>query len=163
MAVTPIYRRIMLEVEARRLALGLPMEKFSDWAGIAERSYPKYLHADTPSGRQASWEVLQVILNALYPGGFEIVIKPKPGAVISEHDMKAELLKLRARANPKTHRELMSEYARKAKFENRQRARMRLSKRQRKKIARMGGIERARRARELRNVGSLKPVEDGSA
>lgn len=152
MAVTAIYRQIMLEVEARRLALGLPMEKFSDWAGVPERYYPKALLPDTPSGRQASWETLQTIIDALFPQGFEVVIKSKPGNVIGAKDMKAELLKLRERANPKTHRELMSEYARKATFENRQRGRMKLSKRQRRKAAKIAALERWRRVRELKKT-----------
>ena len=97
MAVTPLYRSIMIEVERRRLDLGLPQEKFGEWAGIADRSYAKYLHADAPSGRQATWETLQVICDALFPDGFKITIEAAPGAVIRPKDMKARLLGLRER------------------------------------------------------------------
>lgn len=109
MAVTSIYRAIMLECEQRRIALGLPMERMSEWMGISDRSYPKYLNADTPSGRQAQWPTLQTIIDALYPHGFEVIIKPKPGAVIGPDDMKAARLELRARENPVLMREIMAQ------------------------------------------------------
>lgn len=108
MAVTSIYRALMLEVEARRVALGIPQEKFSEWAGLPDRYFPKALHADTPSGRQASWESLQRIIDALFPHGFDVIVRAKPGQVISATDMKARILAIRERENPETHREIMA-------------------------------------------------------
>lgn len=105
--VTAIYRSIMLEVERRRHAVGFPMEKFSDYAGLPERYYPKALHADTPSGRQAQWGTLQVIIDALFPHGFDVTITPKPGQIMTEDSLKAKLLHLQAAKDPKSQRELM--------------------------------------------------------
>jgi hypothetical protein len=109
----PIYRAIMLEVERRRLALGLPMEKFSEYAGLCDRFYPKALFSDTPSGRQVQWGTLQVIIDALFPHGFDLEIRAKPGAVISANNLKAKLLQLKATADPKSQRQLMRELGRK--------------------------------------------------
>lgn len=108
-APVAIYRAIMLEVERRRMALGLPMEKFSEYAGLPERYYAKALHADQPSGRQAQWGTLQTIVDALFPGGFDVEIRPKPGQPMTCDGLKARLLQLRASVDPKSQRELMRE------------------------------------------------------
>lgn len=163
MAVTAIYRAIMLEVESRRLALGFPMERFSEWAGLPDRYYPKALMADTPSGRQASWETLQTIVDALFPHGFDLIIKAKPGKVIGASDMKAQILQLREAANPQTRRERMAEIGRRATFESRQLGRLKLTKRQRKKIARMAAIARWQKKREARAAPLPQPVDASSA
>lgn len=104
---TPIFRAIMLECERRRVALGFPMEKFSEYAGLPERYYPKALHADLPSGRQAQWGTLQIIVDALFPTGFDVEIRAHPGAPMDYVSLKAQLLQLRARHDPRTQRELM--------------------------------------------------------
>jgi len=110
---TPIYRAIMLEIERRRVALGFPMEKFSEYAGVPDRYFPKALHADQPSGRQAQWGTLQVIVDALFPHGFDLEIRPRPGAVMSADNLKAKLLQLKANIDPRSQRELMRELGRK--------------------------------------------------
>lgn len=107
--VTAIYRSIMLEIERRRHAVGFPMEKFSEYAGLPERYYPKALHADTPSGRQAQWGTLQIIVEALFPHGFDVTITPKPGQIMTEDSLKAKLLHLQAAKDPKSQRQLMAE------------------------------------------------------
>jgi hypothetical protein len=110
---TGIYRAVMLECERRRASLGLPMEKFDEYAGLSERYYAKALHADAPSGRQAQWGTLQVIVDALFPAGFDLEIKPRPGLVITADNLKAKLLQLKAIKDPKAQRELMRELGRK--------------------------------------------------
>lgn len=102
----------MLEFEQRRQALGFPMEAFSEYAGLPDRYYPKALHADRPSGRQAQWATVQIMADALYPNGFDLIIKPKPGAVMSEDNLKAKLLRLQAVKDPKCRREMMAELGR---------------------------------------------------
>ena len=106
---TGIYLAIMLEVERRRQALGFPMEKFSEYAGLPERYYSKALHPDTASGRQAQWGTLQIIIDALFPAGFDVVIKPRAGAAMNGDSLKAKLLRLQAAKDPKCQRELMRE------------------------------------------------------
>jgi len=110
---TGIYRAVMLECERRRDALGLPMAKFDEYAGLSDRYYAKALHADAPSGRQAQWGTLQIIVDALFPAGFDLEIRAKPGAVITAENLKAKLLQLKAIKNPKAQRELMRVLGRK--------------------------------------------------
>ena len=52
-AATPIYRSIMLQVHDRMTALGLPLEKLSEFAGLPDRYIGKAIHCDEKSGRQA--------------------------------------------------------------------------------------------------------------
>lgn len=149
MSRVPLYRALMLELEARRLALGLPMERFSEWAGLPDRYYPKALLPDTPSGRQASWDLMQTMMDALYPHGFEIVIRAKPGAVIGAEDMKAKLLNLRAHHDPKTRREFLQEIGR-IGGEKSGRSRMKkLNAKARSSIARNAAKERWKAARRI--------------
>lgn len=155
MAVTSIYRAIMLECEQRRVALGLPMERMSEWMGISDRSYPKYLNADTPSGRQAQWPTLQTIIDALYPHGFEVIIKPKPGAVIGPEDMKAKRLELRARENPVSLRDSM----RKLSVLGNEARKTKLSASRRKHIAKIAAKERWKRWRRLERQIANKATE----
>jgi hypothetical protein len=104
---TAIFRAIMLECERRRVALGFPMEKFSEYAGLPERYYPKALHADLPSGRQAQWGTLQTIIDALFPTGFDVEIRARPGSPQDYESLKAQLLQLRAHHDPRSQRDLM--------------------------------------------------------
>ena len=136
---TPIYRAIMLEVERRRIALGLPMDKFSEYAGLPERYYSKALHADVPCGRQAQWSTLQVMVAALFPNGFDVIIKPVSGPVISADNLKAKLLRLQATKDPKSQRELMRELGivggKRSGESRRRKADLRYRRRQRARIA----------------------------
>lgn len=109
--VAPICRALMLEIERWRLALNLPMEKFCEYAGLPDRYYPKALHADSSSGRQPQWGTVQVMLDAIFPGGFDLELKPRAG-VLTADNLKARLLQLRATINPHTQRDLMRERGR---------------------------------------------------
>jgi hypothetical protein len=110
---TAVYRAIMLEVERRRVALGFPMEKFSEFAGLPERYYSKALHSDGANGRQAQWGTLQIIIDALFPCGFDVEIRARPGAPMDYDSLKAKLLQLRANVDPKGQRELMAQIGKK--------------------------------------------------
>jgi len=137
-AATNIYRSLMFEIERRRLALGFPIEKFSEFAGLSDRYYSKALFADEPSGRQAQWSTLEVMVQALFPHGYEL--RAKPGAVIDATNLKAKLLQLRAHHDPRSQRELMSELGKKG---GRARA-VRLSEKRRIAIARRAATKRWR-------------------
>src|SRR6476620_8870690 len=67
--VTSFYRAFMQAIERRRAALGWPMWKLEEQAKLSEGYYSKMLHADSAEGRQASWQVLQKVANALWPDG----------------------------------------------------------------------------------------------
>jgi hypothetical protein len=139
----PIYRAIMLECERQRLSRGLPMERFSEFAGLPERYYPKALWADQPSGRQAQWGTLQIIIDALFPDGYDLIIKPRIGPEIDAHALRYKTRYAVAPTNSKTQRELMSELGKKgAEARNKK-----LSPWQRKRIAQRAGKARARRAK----------------
>ena len=45
------------------------MWELEEKAGLSEGYYSKMLHADSAEGRQASWQVLQKVANALWPDG----------------------------------------------------------------------------------------------
>lgn len=106
--VTNIYRSIMLEIERRRHAVGFPMEKFSEYAGLPERYYSKALYPDTSSGRQAQWSTIEIIVQALFPHGYDVTITPRAGQIMTEDSLKAKLLHLQAQKDPKSQRELMT-------------------------------------------------------
>jgi hypothetical protein len=66
---TSFYCALMAAVEHRRAALGWPMWRVDEEAGISEGYYSKMLHADSAEGRRATWEILQKVANALWPEG----------------------------------------------------------------------------------------------
>lgn len=105
---TAIYSAVMLEIERRRQQVGVGMEKFSEFAGVPERYYSKALHADEPSGRQAQWPTVQRIVEALFPHGFDLIIKAKPGPLFEPINLKAKLLGLRAMTDKLSQREYMT-------------------------------------------------------
>lgn len=150
---TTIYRAIMLECERRRLALGFPMEKFSEYAGLPERYFPKALLADSPSGRQAQWATLQVIVDALFPTGFDVEIRARPGAPKDYDSLKAQLLQLRAHHDPRTQRELMSKIGKKGGEAARGKPRRKLPRWRRRAIARRAAKKRWRTPRIVEITG----------
>jgi hypothetical protein len=105
-----LYLAIMAEIERRRIALGFPMEPLSEFAGLADRSYPKYLAPWAVAGRQANWQTLQIIADTLYPDGFELKIKACKGPKLDALRLKFALSFDRALANPVHRRELLAEW-----------------------------------------------------
>lgn len=73
---TAIYAAITAQLRARIERLGLPMWKCDDLSGLQDGYTAKLLHPDTPSGRQARWETMQLLVDALFPDGYEIIIRP---------------------------------------------------------------------------------------
>jgi hypothetical protein len=112
--IAPFYMAVMLELERRRLSLNISMDEISDRAGIADRLFSKALHASTPSGRQARWETIQDLVDALFPAGYDVIIKPKTGMRLNPAQMRCKIKFAAAAANPKLHRELMSELGKKS-------------------------------------------------
>ena len=105
--VMPFYRAIMLELERRRLSLELPMDAVADRAGVADRYFSKALHADSPSGRQARWDTLQDIVDALFPEGYDVEIRPKAGLRLGPQDLRCKILLAAAPTDKKLQREVM--------------------------------------------------------
>ncbi|MFC5356420.1 hypothetical protein [Azospirillum himalayense] len=76
MAVTALYLEVVRALDARRRALGWSMAELDDRAGTNDGYFAKALHADTPSGRQAGWEILDLFSQALFPAGTRVAIAP---------------------------------------------------------------------------------------
>lgn len=74
--VSGLYLGVMQALDARRRALGWSCAKLDDMAGTQDGYYAKCLHADTPSGRQAGWEMVQLFTDALFPAGTSLMILP---------------------------------------------------------------------------------------
>ena len=98
-------------------------------------------NADAPSGRQAQWGTLQIIIEALFPAGFDVKIEARPGPVITAENLKAKLLALKATVDPRSQRERMREIGRKGGLKKVPRWKLR-------RIARKGVRARLRKARE---------------
>lgn len=90
-AVSDVYRALAAQLHDRIRKLGLPMWRCDDLSGVQDGYTAKMLHPDTPSGRQASWPTLDLVMQALYPDGFDIIIRPRDGR---------KALKLTAPRNP---------------------------------------------------------------
>lgn len=140
--VVPLYRAVMLEFERRRLHLGLSMEALSDRVGFADRYYAKTLYPDTPSGRQARWETLQEIADALFPEGYDIEIRPKTGLRLGAEDLKCKIRFAAAPTDRKSQRDLMRELGRKGAA-----ARAKLPANRLKQIARLAAKTRKKNKR----------------
>lgn len=78
-SATPVYQSLMLEAERRRQQLGVSMERFSEFAGLPDRAYSKMLWVTSKDRKQASWESVQRVVDALFPDGFDIVLKARKG------------------------------------------------------------------------------------
>lgn len=66
----------MQALEGRRVELGLSMASVNDLSGVNDGYYAKMIYPDTPSGRQARWEQVQDVVEALFGKGFTLQIVP---------------------------------------------------------------------------------------
>lgn len=74
MTSTAIYRSLMQALEGRRVELGLSMATATDMAGLPDGYFAKMIYPDTPSGRQARWEQVEVAMVALFGPNFRVDI-----------------------------------------------------------------------------------------
>jgi hypothetical protein len=121
---TPAYRALLLECERRRHQLGWAMWQLDEIAGLNDGHFAHCLHADRPTGRQAQWKTLQLIIDALWPRGFDFQIIEKPGATLTAEGTHRKILHAAAPYNRISQRKLMSTLgkkgaaARKQKYAN---------------------------------------------
>ncbi len=73
---TPLYESLVWELRKQILDLGITMQQADDVAGLQNGYLGKALHASAPSGRQAGWQLLQYLVDAIFAGGFKLTIKP---------------------------------------------------------------------------------------
>jgi transcriptional regulator with XRE-family HTH domain len=119
--IAPFYMAVMLEIERRRLQLNISMQEVCDRSGVADYYYSKALHASTPSGREARWSTLQDIVDALFPAGYDVVIKPKTGMRLNPDQLRCKIKFAAAPTDRKLQRALMSELGRKGGIARRER------------------------------------------
>lgn len=156
MTPTAIYRAIMLAVDERRQALGLSMWQVDEGAGTQEGYYAKALHADAPSGRQAQWATLQLIVEYLFPEGFTLRLEAAPSSGADDApSFKRKLRHITASFNPKSRRELMSELGRRGVEIQRQIEAQKPGYKSR--IIRKAWRTRRRRMRERRTLAEAAP------
>lgn len=80
-SVTKIYRSLVLALAGRIVQRSLTMQQCDDLSGLQDGYVAKLLHPDTGQGRVAGWYTLQLLIDALYPDGVEVVLIPvQPGA-----------------------------------------------------------------------------------
>ncbi|QIB35803.1 hypothetical protein [Ancylobacter pratisalsi] len=79
-SVSDTYRALVAQIHARIRRLGLPMWQCDDLSGLQDGYTAKLLHPDTPSGRQSRWETLDLLMAAIFPDGYTIIIKPNDGS-----------------------------------------------------------------------------------
>jgi hypothetical protein len=149
MTPTSIYRGIMLECERRRQALGLAMWKVDEIAGTQDGYYAKAVHADAASGRQAQWKTLQLIVDALFPQGVDVIMTPGTTSMHTAMGFAGKLRHLQAVHNPKTQRELMAELSSLASA-----ARQNIPVWKRRQIARKAARARWRKAARVQGTSS---------
>ena len=58
MKSTPLYRKIIAQLEARRAELGWTCARVDDAAGLQDGYWAKLCHPDSKSGRVAQWGIL---------------------------------------------------------------------------------------------------------
>ena len=128
----PVYRALLLECERRRQELGWSMWQVDDAAGLNDGHFAHCLAVDRPSGRQARWETLNLIISALWPRGIDLQITHKTGGNLTAEDMTRKIRFAQADNCRLSRRKLMSELGKRGAA-----ARMvKLTKSERKKIAR---------------------------
>ena len=67
MKSTPLYRKIIAQLEARRAELGWTCARVDDAAGLQDGYWAKLCHPDSKSGRVAQWGILDLVTQAMYP------------------------------------------------------------------------------------------------
>jgi hypothetical protein len=140
---TPIYRSVMLECERRRQQLGVSMDRFSEFAGLPDRAYAKMVWPDGVAGRQATWESVQRVIDALFPDGFDLMVKPRKGPELDKLSMKFKARFGQPFRAGKAIREHMSELSRRATPEARSRGRKQhIERARRREIARLAANAR---------------------
>jgi hypothetical protein len=140
---TPIYRAIMVELERKRLAMGMSMDRLSEIVG-AERSWSKMLYPDTSSGRQATWEKLQRAVDVLFADGFEVIVRAGETKTGTTAGTKRLIRQAAAHYDRRAARDLMREIGLKGASKGGILRAGKLSGKRRREIAKKAGIAGAK-------------------
>jgi transcriptional regulator with XRE-family HTH domain len=158
--IAPFYMAVMLEIERRRLQLNISMQEVCDRSGVADYYYSKALHASTPSGREARWTTLQDIVDALFPAGYDVVIKPKVGMRLDPSQLRCKIKSAIATFNPKSQRERMTELGKLGGVARREKYKT-MTKEERQRIAKKA--RKTRRKNRLLRAQSQRPPQTSEA
>ena len=90
MKPTSFYVALVRALDRRIRTLGWTMKYCDDRSGLQDGYTAKLLHPGTPSGRQARWETLQLLIDALYPAGVKVVIQAADGEMLNRLSMPDE-------------------------------------------------------------------------
>jgi len=88
LCTTAIYRGLLLAVERRRQELGWSSEYLDDRAGTQDRYYQKRLHSESASGKVARWDTLQLLIDALWPGGIGVCLTRAANPILDDEAMR---------------------------------------------------------------------------
>lgn len=149
MTSTAIYRSLMEVIERRRSELGLSMAAVDDLAGTQDGYYAKMIYPDTPSGRQARWETVDLVVQALFGREFGIDLSGNNAGMLSrgsiQHDVNEKSRQIRHWRHSRHFKNLSAKgvIARQIK----------LSPAKRRSIARKAAKTRWKRAREAKRKG----------
>lgn len=134
------------------------MWQVDDAAGTQDGHFAKCLHADRPSGRQAQWSTLALLMGALYPEGFDVTITPKVGQCLTPEQHKLKVNFAAADNCPRTRRRLMAELGSKGGIARREKL-MAMTQKERQQIAKKAAKTRRKnkllRAQVSRSQASL--------
>lgn len=156
MTSTALYRSLMEVIERRRLELGLSMERVNDLAGTQDGYYAKMIYPDTPSGRQARWETVDLVVEALFGKDFVLQIEgenpglrsaPRIDRGISEKSLQVRHWRHR------THFKTLGEIGRAKRFGK-------MTKDQRSELGRKLVRKRWRAYRKAKRVGDKHRAEN---
>lgn len=73
---TDVYRQVAHEIRKQIKRRGLTMQECDDLSGLNDGHTAHVLHPDTPNGRQAKWETVELLLITIFGPGFRVRIKP---------------------------------------------------------------------------------------
>ncbi|MGY4409126.1 hypothetical protein ACVWW4_000862 [Bradyrhizobium sp. LB7.1] len=71
------YRAFVAVLEQRRVELGLTTAHVNDLAGLQDGFFAKLTNPDSPSGRQAGWDMLDLVMETLFGTTYQIHITAK--------------------------------------------------------------------------------------
>lgn len=153
MPATALYRAIMLEVERRRIELGITMLDLDEIAGTQSGYYGKCQAVDAKSGRQARWETVDLFVQALFPAGMRIKIDQCDDGQLSAASYRRKIVFAAAASGKRNVRSLMLDLAKEGGKARAQR----LTPYERSEIARKAGQTggRGRPKRRMDPEGSV--------
>jgi hypothetical protein len=156
MRTTPFYRAVMLDIERRRIELGITMLDMDELAGTQSGYYGKCQAVDSHSGRQARWETIDLFVQVLFPRGVDVRLAPGREGELSAASYRDKIVFAAAASGRKNVRSLMLDLAKKG---GHKRADI-LTPDRRRAIARKAGKASAKARRLKRRMDAEGAVQE---